>query len=275
MKTIYIILISTITLLIACASGKSLVKTNSQKLISAIQEGDDFYASDITFEEDFNFDEIVKTKEGSIYLKSQLVFTNCTFKGKFSWSSDSNRRLYFEKEVIFKDCTFEEDLVLNETIFRSRLQIVDCLFRKNLNLDRNTFLIKSNIDKNEIGQNISTQYIQAHENFSIFENTIGNNLLLQGAIVSGLAQFSTNQLNGSIDLTKSRFQSDLLMNYTKGGKKLLAGNMTVIRKVQMIDVSSFKIIDLTDAFILGSLKYTHLDNTLPQLENAHIGDRIK
>ena len=272
MKYLFGLSIAIFICLVACASSKKTSLSNSQQLIKAIQEGKDFTASDKTFDGDIIFKDIFNSNNGSIYISSQLIFDNCTFNGKIEWSSDTNQRLYFEKEVRFDDCTFEKDLLLNETVFRSRLQIVDCLFRENLNLDRNSFLIKTNIDKNEIGQNISTQYITAHENLSIFGNSIGNNLLLQGAQINGMAQLSTNELNGSIDLTKCNFKNDLIMNYTKGGKKLLAGNVTVSRTVQMINVENFAYVDFSDSFILGRLDYNHLSNIEAELANTHIGE---
>jgi len=251
MKYLISTIITITILLVACASTKNKPSSNIDKLKAAILNGEDFIGNDLSFEEELDLVDLFPSTEGSKYISSQLIFNNCTFKSEINWFNKRNLRLYFDKEVQFNDCTFNEEFTIQDAIFRARLQIKSCLFRKSLKLDRNSFLFKSSIDGNEIAQDLSAQYIISQEDLNIFGNTLGNNLLLQGIQLNGIAQFSTNQLNGSIDLSKSRFAADLLMNYTKGGKKLLAGKALIANSLQLINLENFQSIDFSGARVGG------------------------
>ncbi len=259
-------------ILIACSAVMKNPSSPEKDLLSALHKGENYTVEGQRFDLEIDFDRIfAQDSPQSIYVRSQLRFTNCTFKGKISWTRQENRKLHFLKSVVFEDCVFDEEVAINDAVFQSGLQIGKCLFRKSLDLQRNSFLLNCRIDESDFGQDLLVQYSRCHEDLSLFGNNIGNHLLLQAISVYGKSQLSNLELNGTVDLSNAHFHEDFMMDYAKGGKKVLAGNTKFSSRCFVRKISAFESVDFSGSYFLGKRIYTSDDDNIkPNMAGSYI-----
>lgn len=262
--------------LIACSAIQKSPASNDEALITALRSGENFIIEGKTFSKDIDFNIIFDTDQtSSIYLDSELRFTNCTFKGKINWSHQENRKLHFQKDVVFEDCVFEQTVTINDAVFNSMLQIGKSLFRHSLDLQRNSYRLNCRIDDNDFGHDLIVQYSRCHEDLSLFGNNVGNHLLLQGITVVGKTQISNLEVGGSVDLSNAHFHEDFMMDYAKGGKKVLAGNSKFYSRCFIRNLDAFDAVDFSGSYFLGKHMYSSVNNDItPNMEGSYFVAKV-
>ncbi len=258
--------------IIACSAVIKNPTSPEEALLSAIKSGQNYTADGETFHMDLDFNQLFEDAGNmSVYVESELRFTNCRFDGKISWARQENRKLHFTKAVIFENCHFEEEVLINDAIFHAIFQAGKTTFAKSLDLQRNSFFLMCRIDECAFGQDLLLQYSKFHEDLSLFGNNIGNHLLLQGISVQGKTQLSNLELQGSADLSNAHFHEDFMMDYAKGGKKVLGGNSRFYSRCFVRSLTGFELVDFSGSFFMGKRHISSTDNKItPNLEGSFI-----
>jgi len=257
--------------LLSCSAMKNTAKSPSERLVIAIQNGENFKSVGETFDSDLILDLLFPDPSShSFYIKSELVFEKCKFKGKINLKPQAGRKIYFSKEIIFEGCEFEKQFKINDAVFNARFQMGANLFRQSLDLQRNSYNNICRVDENEIGQDLIQQYSNFHENLSLFGNTIGRHLLLQGTSVQGKAQLGNTSLFGSIDISNCHFHEDFNMDYAKNGQKLLAGNSKFFGRCYIKEIADFKSADLSSSEIFGKYLFSAKHDLTPEMTDTVI-----
>ncbi len=258
--------------LIACSAVIKKPSSPEEALIAALRNGENYISEGQTFNRAIDFNQIFEDEASqSLYIDSELRFTNCTFKGKISWAQQESRKLYFQKALIFEDCVFDDEVILNDAIFKGVFQIGKGTFRKSLDLQRNSFLLTCRIDESAFGQDLLVQYSKCHEELSLFGNSIGNHLLLQGISVYGKSQLSNLEIHGTVDLSNAHFHEDFMMDYAKGGKKVLGGNSKFNSRCFVRNIAGFDMVDFSGSYFLGKRIYTSVEDTIkPNMAGSFI-----
>jgi len=75
-------------------------------------------------------------KNGEILLE----FVRCTFTGPARFTTAGNEFGAFTTGAVFRDCTFEQDLIADQTQFMGRLNMVNCRFKKRAQFINCTFM---------------------------------------------------------------------------------------------------------------------------------------
>jgi len=272
MKTIrriqYIIILSVI-ICISCSAIKTKKLSPTEQLINALKNGRNFSAVGETFEGDILLQSLTNDKDlYSIYLKSELVFHECIFEGEIDLKPKEGRMIYFNKEIIFEKCEFKNKVSITDAAFRSRFQLGGNLFRHSLDLQRNNFLSICRIDENNIGQDLILQYSKFNHNLSLFGNSLGRHLSMQGISVLGKSQLGNTSLYGSIDVSNCHFHEDFNLDYAKNGKKLLAGNSKFYSRCYIKDMEDFVSVDFSSSEIIGKYFFSSKDKLTPNMENT-------
>lgn len=259
-------------LIIACSAVIKSPGSPEEALVTAIKNGQNYTADGKTFNTDLDFDQLfADAEEMSVYVESELRFTNCRFNGKIRWAQQENRKLHFMKAIVFENCHFEEEVVINDAIFHGVFQAGKTTFARSLDLQRNSYFLMCRIDECFFGQDLLLQYSKCHEDLSLFGNNIGNHLLLQGISVHEKTQLSNLELNGSADLSNAHFHEDFMMDYAKGGKKVLGGNSRFYSRCFVRSLSGFELVDFSGSFFMGKRHISSTDDKItPNLEGSFI-----
>lgn len=253
-----------IFIFLACSNTRTISKQSPmEQLKSALTNGTNYKAEGLTFEGDLDFNSLFENTQGhSIYIDSEIRLTNCTFTGTINWGKQQGRRLYFNREVHFESCTFEQNFILNDAVFRALFQLGNNLFKKSLDLQRNLFFTNCRIDENEYGQDLILQYSRFQDDLSLFDNNVGNHILLQSISVRGNTQLSNTRLNGSLDMSNSFLHQDFIMDYVKGGKKVLLGNSKFNGRCQIRQIEGFDMVDLSGCRMMGPYHFSSKEGAL-------------
>lgn len=256
--------------LISCSAVKKSHIMPTERLITALQNGDNFKSVGETFDGDLFSEWLNQAQRDnhSVYIDSELIFKECIFTGVFGLKPMEGRKIYFNKELIFEQCEFQKEVYINDAFFKARVQFGNNLFRESLDLQRSSFVSICRIDDNEIAQDLILQYNKFHENLSVFGNTLGRHILMQAASVLGSTQMGNTSLYGSIDISNAHFHEIFSLDYAKKGKKLLAGNSKFYSRCYIKEMSDFTFVDLSASEIYGKYLFSHKDGLIPHLDDT-------
>ncbi len=210
-------------------------RVNASKLMNDIKNGKDIVYKNTTIVGvlDFTFmdeqsDKLPKKKKrwwnqgGDNKIKKQITskisFVNCTFEDDvFAYIHEENTQYTFvanfERDVLFKDCTFKEMALFKYSDFEEKADFTGSKFNGESTFKKANFKSTVSFSNTFYGESSTFKYTKFKRNVS-FEN----------AIFKETATFKYTEFNNGVSFNKTRFEEDLDLKYTQvSGEFNIAG----------------------------------------------------
>ncbi len=252
-----IIILSVIIFNVSCATGKNNNKEMS--LTALIKAGKNVVFEDKAFNSDWDFTaelERVAETEGMdrVYVASAITFKKCTFKGKVvamvNGASGGGVSSYFQKNVSFINCIFEEEVNMRAATFLAVCSFQGSSFLKGANFEECTFMNDAYFNDTKYREETRFQNITAMKKSNWMKARFESNVSFQGATFYNDAQFSTAEFQKYADFTVSVFQNNCFFNYCKFGPQAIFNSSSFSHRVEMLSSSFQKIEMRTCLFVL-------------------------
>jgi uncharacterized protein YjbI with pentapeptide repeats len=166
----------------------------------------------------FEYDK--KENEHSVIFESPVSFSHCRFRGNVDLRSSQ-----FQNMLLFRNCTFEKDVLLDNIQVVSDFDFTDCLVR-------------------------GTGHFQScfwGKNVNLFKSSFDSTVLFQSSFFNGAAQFNDVFLGEYSDFSLCSFTSKVFFNYARMGEKTFFNNST-FKETAEFDYAKFDNAEFRDCF---------------------------
>lgn len=267
----YLILLSLI-FATACTAQTVRQPENTGPL-QLLRNGNDLFIEGQTFEEDFDFTEILDANPvgdgvGQVKTGASITFKNCRFLGRVSAFAENKGGQ------------------LVKATFLSNVSFVDCEFREAVSFRGSTILGSANFSKSRFfaSANFEEAAFQGHANFidclfygeARFQNAFFHqkaNFMnaqfdqtahFQNAVFQGEAQFSVTQFQGYADFSLIHCGHNCHFNYSQFNDQCTFGDAYFARRADFLD-ASFHSASFSNAVFLGKTRM-HPSGTSPEID---------
>lgn len=189
---------------------------------SAIKKGEDIDYDDVTITEPvllIDTEAAVKTSPvlSTSYIRSGLVFRNCTFKGSIIASLKGSGQIgyytTFLKSIFFDNCTFDEDVNLEGSYINGSCNFYNCTFKKSCLLSRTTFVGTVSFSKTTIMETAGFQQCTFMNSTLFNEAHFYQASFFQNSYFYRDFTFSLATCDGYADFSQDNFYSNMFCNY--------------------------------------------------------------
>jgi hypothetical protein len=212
----------------SCSSSAER-KISADKIESSIRKGEDIYYDDVTITETLNLidtDAAVKTTPvlNTIYVRSALVFRNCTFKGSIigsmKGSAQSRYSTAFLKNLYFDNCTFDGEVNLEGATINGYCNFLNCTFKNGGLFNRVTFAGTVSFSKSTFMETGGFQQCTFMNSTFFNEAHFYAACFFQNSFFYRDFTFSLVSCDGYTDFTLANFYSNMFCNYAHFRKGL-------------------------------------------------------
>jgi hypothetical protein len=208
---------------------------------------------------------------------SALEFENCSFTGKTIFSSTGGFYQAFPATAIFRNCSFEADLLGEKTQFLGQLNFSKCTFSGLLSFQNASFLAPVGFRECNINKDFQFQNTFVAKEATWMGSHFYGISFFQGTRFFEKAQFQNGFFHANADFTQCRFVEGAMFDFVKAEGKLdftesrTDGLMTFrkaecSRRVELNLVKSFAPIRFIDANLMDSVSTRGLIFIFDKLE---------
>lgn len=262
MKSILVMLTTIVmTSFFSCWSGKQAGQ-NPEGLLKKLNDKHVLTIKDQVIDETLDFNRLFLTDELSHAIETEIQFVNCTFKKDLMWESKTGKLLIFRDDVVFRDCTFEGEVKLNDARFEGRVMMSNCVFTRSLDLQRSRFDQQVRIEQCEFGNDLVLQYSRNDGDVSLLHSKIGRDVMLQGLSSRGKWQMGNLQCQGSIDLSRGDFHEEFSANYIEVGRRVFVSNCRFYGNFSMYSAVVTEMVNLKRSRVYGEFLMSAKDGEM-------------
>jgi len=143
-----------------------------------------------------------------------LVFERCTFAGPMRFTEGGTEFTPFAIGAVFKDCTFEADVLADQTTFMGRINMVNCRFKGRAQFNNCTFSAPAGWRTCAFDGDAAFTNSLFRREASFMDCNFSDVARLQACRFMSSAQFGNAVFRKNADFTLCRFAEGAFLDYT-------------------------------------------------------------
>ena len=167
---------------------------------------------------------VIETMESTRnYIESPIIFENCTFKGKIIGRINNGKIIRLAsvgKNFSFVNCTFQDEIDLQQVDFQGQVMFIDCQFQKETTFAGSNFNFSHNFFSNCKFLNTISFASSRFIGSANFLKTEFTKSVFQLSVFYSTAQFGATNFNDFTDFISCRFLSSVFFNYAEFQKEV-------------------------------------------------------
>jgi uncharacterized protein YjbI with pentapeptide repeats len=224
-------------------SSRDDKSVSGEKIENSVKDGNDIYYEDVTITGDLNLVDLAGAVKASpsqlnVYVKGALVFKNCIFKGMLIGALKDKAGIYYSttflKNLYFDNCTFEDDVNLEEATINGFCNFLNCTFNKDALFNRIIF-----------SQNAAFTRCQFMQTAGFQGCTFMGSTFFTGAHFTKACYFQNSSMyrdfafniivsDAYTDFSAVNFLNNFMCNYGKFSRDVIFGNANFKARAEFV-----------------------------------------
>lgn len=275
MKKLFILgfILSNSFLLIAGCVNSSKDQENASsvdagKIIKDLEKGRDIYYKDASINGDLDFTKLKgKTVESSdnyrVYVNGGITFVNCTFNGKITGYTVNDKKaknlLCFTKNAVFLNCSFKDEVLLNEAVFEGIVNFSQSIFDKKASFEGAYLKFKDNYFSSVFFKDEARFHrMVVLGNLNFMRATFEGITYFQNVVFHGIAQFSATNFKKYTEFTSVTAMRDISFNQAIFKDKAIFNNSVFHEKALFNNVVFAGVTSFNKLVFLGAVQMNEM-----------------
>ncbi len=200
-------------------------------------------------------------------IKSAVLFSDCTFKGKISAYKKADKVTHYAKftdNFVMINCTVQDSVNFRETDFYGIVNIQNTIFSELVSFEGAYFDYRKNyFNDSEFIKKCNFNRADFRGKVSFFQSEIGGQALFQKAHFGGEAVFGAVKCNDYAAFSMIKSDDALLFNYAEFAEKADFGNSVFGLRTEFIGCKFDSVINISGSTFRGRVLF---DNALVNSE---------